>query len=506
MIREQLVPVLPLVLCIALPFTANADGTWEISASVNELHMQIDFLDYDLGISGGTKDGIGARVLKTENGGYGWRNTFDDQTALVGITGAAWDGAQNAYASGAGWVLGPQSVWRSNDGGESWSGVWGQSAFSWWTTLQVPESDVVVAVGYWTQLLVTKYGILYSNNGGNSWTKRKWSFNNYPDTAWPTCLDFLNRDEGFIAGGRWPWDAAATHLGRPSGSEMQPGMMAPLTPEWEAMVEVTSNAGRNWTTLFQQAGWTVTDIDFVNRNEGWIVGYYSYTPDQTGPYLGHIFHTTNAGQSWTEQSYANSSQVALFNVQMFNPREGWAVGHNDGAANQRAQLYHTLDGGENWNLSTYHVNCDPRGMDFVDESEGWVSGFYSSSQGRYLHYSDPARRPTLALDVTEDHVNAAPGSTLTYHLEVESLIGQNQTGDVWLSVTSPVLHALSPYPVLLQSNTTIPGGAQATVAISVDLPPNTPPGLYNFETIVGPFETQDPTAHLGYAGFDVSVQ
>ncbi|MAE69842.1 MAG: hypothetical protein CME06_05170 [Gemmatimonadetes bacterium] len=182
------------------------------------------------------------------------------------------------------------------------------------------------------------------------------------------------------------------------------------------------------------------------------------------------------------------------------------MGHNDGAANQRAQLYHTLDGGANWNLSSYHVNCDPRGMDFVDESEGWVSGFYLSNSGRYLRYSDPARRPTLALDITEDHVTVAPGSTLTYHLEIESLIGQSQTADVWLSATSPSIGALSPYPLLLRANTTIPGGTQATVAVSVDLPPTTPVGRYNLETIVGPYMSQDPTTHLGYAGFDVTVQ
>ncbi len=502
---KTLFTMTPLALAFSLPIIARAEGSWDIAASVNELHMQIDFLDHDVGISGGTKDAIGARVLKTEDGGYNWRNTFDDPTGLVGITGTSWDGPQTAFASGVGWILGPQSIWRSQDGGESWSGVWGQSAFSWMTTLQVPEPDVVIAVGYWTQFLVTKYGMLYSSNGGNSWTKRAWSFNNYPDTAWPTCLDFVNGDEGFIAGGRWPWDSAATHLGRPAGIGMPENLTA-ATPTWEAMVEGTLNAGQSWTTLFQQTGWTVTGIDFVNRNEGWIVGYYSYSPNQTGPYLGHIFHTDDGGASWEEQNYANSSEVALFNVQMFNRREGWAVGHNDGAANRRAQLYHTVDGGASWSLSSYHVNCDPRGMDFVDESEGWVSGFYSSSQGRYLHYSDPARQPTLALDITEDHVTSAPGSTLTYHLEIESLIGQNQTADMWLSATSPAIGALSPYPLLLQANATIPGGAHATVAVSVDLPPTTPAGRYNLETISGPYMSQDPTAHLGYAGFDVTIQ
>ncbi len=494
---------------LLLPAAAGAEGSWEIIANINELHLQVDFLNSKMGISGGTQDGIGARVLKTVDGGHNWYNTFDNPVSLVGLTGASWDGPDRAFCSGVSWILGSKAIQRSDDGGETWDGVWSKSAFAWWTTLQVPEPDVVIAVGYWTRFLVTKYGIAYSSNGGNTWDERLWDYNNYPDTAWPTALDFLNRDEGYIAGGKWPWDSAAAQFGNFDGEGLPavgygPGDQGLST--WHAIVEKTTDAGRNWTPLFSQPGWTVTDVDFANRNDGWIVGYYSYTPDQSGPYLGHIFHTSDGGATWEEQTYAESEKTALFCLQMFNRREGWAAGHNDGASQQRSQLYHTLDGGQTWVRSDFHVNCDPRGMDFINESEGWISGFRSSTQGRYLHYYDPAREATLSFVIPQDLMSAVPGQSVGWDLQVKSLSAAPQTTDVWLSVTSPALGALSPYAVMLQPAVTIPGGMESTLHVQVTLPANTPAGLYNFETIAAPFGDQNPLHHLAYADFDLTVQ
>ncbi|MDZ7291681.1 MAG: YCF48-related protein [candidate division KSB1 bacterium] len=95
-------------------------------------------------------------------------------------------------------------------------------------------------------------------------------------------------------------------------------------------------------------------IDFVNENQGWVVG--------DG---GAIFHTTNGGKTWLKQ--ASGTTDDLMRVQFVDEDFGWVAG-------TRAIL-HTENGGLSWtkqlsDSSQSKFVC----MCFVNRFRGWVRG------------------------------------------------------------------------------------------------------------------------------------
>ncbi len=60
-------------------------------------------------------------------------------------------------------------------------------------------------------------------------------------------------------------------------------------------------------------------------------------------------------------------QPALFGVDFVDPQNGWAVGGGGG-------IFHTANGGQDWNSQTSNTPYDLRAVDFVSANEGWAVG------------------------------------------------------------------------------------------------------------------------------------
>ena len=482
--------------------TAGTTG-WNVETTVSELVMGLEFLDRQTGFSAGAKDMIGPRILKTTNGGSSWYSVLDDQPCL-GLIDVAVEDRNRAYACGCAGLTLLQSIIRTTDGGVTWNGAWQGSMFSYYTDLQVVKPGYVIASGYLTRMLVTKYGILYSKNGGDTWTSYLWNWNDYPDIAWPTDICFLDENYGFAAGGQWPW----VEKGGPGGYTPD-GVVLPEQGDdpslWYAVAEKTTDGGATWTTVFLDQGYTLTDVHFVNKNEGWMSGYYNSQFDGPLPYAGWIYHTTNAGNSWERQHFPKEDQVAINEMYMFNRREGWAAGNNAAFTN-RSEFYHTTDGGETWIEDSCHAFADIMAIKFFDESEGWAVGPNNAQQSKFIRYTDPSRVPKFVFYIRESPETGTPGEDLSWKIRVENVSGQVQHEDVWISVTSPKLGVLSPYPVLLMEDAAIPANLAVNYTVTVGLPAEMPSGIFNFETIIGPYESVDPYEILAYTDFDVTIQ
>src|SRR5579872_1487656 len=57
----------------------------------------------------------------------------------------------------------------------------------------------------------------------------------------------------------------------------------------------------------------LTAISFANANDGWVSGHTESR--------GYLFHTTNAGRTWTKQSL----NWAADQMEFISPSSGWAV-------------------------------------------------------------------------------------------------------------------------------------------------------------------------------------
>lgn len=98
----------------------------------------------------------------------------------------------------------------------------------------------------------------------------------------------------------------------------------------------------------------LTDVFFVNENEGWIT-----TSSQN-----EIYHTKDGGLSFEIQ---NVLQPA-FAIQMLDDKRGFAGG-------QSGTVFYTNNGGKNWNLINSFLPSTIRGLSFPAESDtGYVCG------------------------------------------------------------------------------------------------------------------------------------
>ncbi len=107
-------------------------------------------------------------------------------------------------------------------------------------------------------------------------------------------------------------------------------------------------------------GTYLSDVYFVNDNVGWVVGYE-----------GSIFKTSDAGQSWLDQSI-NLANLYFFDVFFIDEDNGWIVGHYSvHLGGYWGIIYRTNDGGENWNEQLHQGGYDAiTGVFFNDTLNG----------------------------------------------------------------------------------------------------------------------------------------
>src|SRR5581483_12339057 len=103
-------------------------------------------------------------------------------------------------------------------------------------------------------------------------------------------------------------------------------------------------------------------IQFADRNEGWAVG------DD-----GVIWHTIDGGANWERQK--SGTRASLRAVHFFNPYSGWAVGRLDqpGGGSVGVML-RTTDGGLKWEEVGLNVLPGLHLVRFFDDKNGYVGG------------------------------------------------------------------------------------------------------------------------------------
>ncbi|HEY9115729.1 MAG TPA: YCF48-related protein, partial [Bacteroidales bacterium] len=259
-------------------------------------------------------------------------------------------------------------ILRGTDGGATWTQL--DSGVPWELT------DITsIALEDDTYQVVGQFGIMLRNSGFNT------DFEVVNDMYWHMLADveFANADTGWAAGGDPGW------TGSPSGAVLR-----------------TTDGGETWNVM-QSFPINILDMDFVDENEGWIVGreglirhtvnggnnWYTQTSPLTGTFTsvsfvdadngwivsasnwGEILHTTNGGNTWTVQD--NPSNKALHDVFFIDENTGWATGIE-------AALIKTTDGGNTWHQINVNAAQNYRfaSVYFVDESHGWLAGIYGS--------------------------------------------------------------------------------------------------------------------------------
>ena len=165
------------------------------------------------------------------------------------------------------------------------------------------------------------------------------------------------------------------------------------------------------SVCYSQSGWItqngntaneLRDVQFVNAQTGWAVGFYGtirkttngglnwitqntpatqegfvccyFSNDQTGWIGGgnqtlnysYIYKTTNGGANWTNQ-YNSSSSGLIMKMWFSGLLNGWAAGAG-------GKIMATTDGGQTWVQQNTGITTDLTTIFFVNTNSGWAAG------------------------------------------------------------------------------------------------------------------------------------
>jgi len=143
----------------------------------------------------------------------------------------------------------------------------------------------------------------------------------------------------------------------------------------------TSDGGINWLPQNSGTSFALTDISFVNLNNGWVVGR-SFSGSN---FEGIILHTSNGGIDWIDQTPGQIS--GLSSVSFVDSLTGWVAG-GGGSLLDNGLILHTSNGGQNWITQRQHPDLEIFDIQFVDPEYGWVSGYDPQTNAPIIHTTD----------------------------------------------------------------------------------------------------------------------
>jgi photosystem II stability/assembly factor-like uncharacterized protein len=415
----------------ALAMTTNNGQSWVLKSGYPDCPniFGMDFRDELFGLAGGLGFGSNPNgIFKTTDGGTTWQNKSSvvandilwlsnniaiaaAGTSIYSSTneGETWTQIASNITTGlselaqvdvniiAG-VSAKGDIWRSTNGGQNWTQVFdgpGDLPAKW----SISFND---NVNGW---LVGQSGFIFtSNNGGVTWTQ----INNGAGVQ-ITDIEMLNDLYGLAVGqngylfrttdgGQW-WEVQKLEVtGQIFMRDESLNGISIVDDEFAVVagpggtVFRTYDSGVTWESVGYPAlpgNFFIEDVEFINRNNGWLVGL-----DLD---LGHektVYRTTNGGTTWMQ---AISQPSYMWAVDFVNTQYGWITTTGE-------LFFRTTDGGASWISGTYppyFTSPIVSDIKFADQNTGWAVGWdgfvaRSTDGGVNWIYQD--------IGTTEDHI------------------------------------------------------------------------------------------------------
>jgi photosystem II stability/assembly factor-like uncharacterized protein len=237
-----------------------------------------------------------------------------DVEMLTSTTGWAvgeshWDGQSKSYVT---------TLLKTTDGGTTWSER---------TTGEIEGLNDIEFVGGTTAWAVGENGlVIHSADGGDTWTRRS-----IATTDELRAVSFVDAVNG------WATAVRPTHWNFVGDED-----------NWTAAIWHTTNGGQTWTMQQLPTGASILHgLQFLDSDHGWAVGARYIGDDPWPEHRMVVYHTSNGGRSWTEQ-YAPDISVSLTDIEFVDSENGWMVGFVTNSGEDDGATFRTSDGGTSW--------------------------------------------------------------------------------------------------------------------------------------------------------------
>lgn len=128
----------------------------------------------------------------------------------------------------------------------------------------------------------------------------------------------------------------------------------------------TTNGGNSWVQQITHTGNEITDVLFINRNQGW-ASALNYA---VAPYGTELLRTSNGGATWEKYPYPDEN-IFITSIFYFDSLNGWMGGRPHAIAK-------TTDGGLTWAQATVDTSIlaffPVLTIQFYNEQYGYASG------------------------------------------------------------------------------------------------------------------------------------
>jgi photosystem II stability/assembly factor-like uncharacterized protein len=343
--------------------TSNGGDNWSLqyAGAASEYMRSASFVDSLHGwVSGGRWAGsYSPTILHTTDGGITWESQACPLNIM--IEPIVFLDSTTGWASGF-----DHSFIHTTDGGETWL----QQSY--------PADQTISAYSALDAERLWAAGesgmVLQSTDGGTHWTILSHGTSDYLND-----IAFADRSNGWAVGQTLTtYDGVLLHTTN-GGSTWDLQSAVPATA-WYGVDALTANSvwisggfgtvghstdgGIHWdTTVVYRDTSALEAIRFTDELHGWAVGE-AYSGGVNSPL---VFHTADGGAEWEQQNVAGIDYV--WDVAFCDPMTGWIVGEN-------GSILHTTDSGELWTLQNEGLNSVPlHSVSFVDAQHGWVCGY-----------------------------------------------------------------------------------------------------------------------------------
>lgn len=336
-------------------------GTWEPQQSgTNHPLGAICFVNPE---EGWTISNYG-EIFHTKDGGQSWMLQKSGTTKPL----------SDIYFADSqhGWAVSSLSTYlRTTNGGDTWQS--GLIVNNYWTGVFFINDQQGWMVGFEPATSDSVAGrILYSDDGGVSWTLQKRAVYRLLDIQFVESSDGLNG---------WAVGDNGTILHSPDG-------------------------GKTWQKQPIGLPNDLNSVYFVDDKNGWSVGN-----------LGLIVHTSDGGATWHVQENESVTEQGLYSVFFTDSLTGWATGS---LPPQESVILHTNDGGVTWDNQKSGTKNSLASLSFVNKYDGWAAG----GGGTILHYSELPHITSVnqGLKLLTDQVKDLQNENVLNHGQANALL------------------------------------------------------------------------------------